>query len=83
MIGKKNDFSELRLPGVESVPTPRGSILHASVGPKLPKTAKIKIFEDLGIYFLRMFGGLLEGFYEDAWEGFGGLLFDSRFVRFL
>ena len=39
--GRKIDFSKLGWPGVESVPTPRGSILHASVGPKRPKTAKI------------------------------------------
>ena len=45
---RKIDFSELGWPGVESVPTPRGSILHASVGPKRPKTAKIQIFEVFG-----------------------------------
>ena len=47
--GRKMFFSELGLPGVESVPTPCGSILHTSVGPTRPKTAKIKMFDDLGV----------------------------------
>ena len=36
------------LPGVESVPTPRGVILRAFPGSPGPKTAKIQIFVDFG-----------------------------------
>ena len=46
--GRKMKFPELGLPGVESVPTPRGSILRAPRASPRPNTAKIKILRDFG-----------------------------------
>ena len=48
-MAQKNDFPELGLPGVESVPTPRGSISLALSVPPRPKTAKIQILQDFGV----------------------------------
>ena len=45
---RKMKFPELGLPGVESVPTPRGSISLAFPVPPRPKTAKIQILRDFG-----------------------------------
>ena len=41
-------FPELGLPGVESVPTPRGSISLALSVPLRPKIAKSLILQDFG-----------------------------------
>ena len=45
---QKMKFPELGLPGVESVPTPRGSISLALSVPLRPNTAKNQILRDFG-----------------------------------
>ncbi len=47
---RKSDFSEMCLPGVEIVPRPRGSILHATRASQRPYSAKSDFSSKLYIF---------------------------------